>query len=81
MEKTARTTFSDGEKYLTTKEVQLVLMLLVVSICTNPFIDCRFRLVPFRESGRGLPECLGEEVVFGRPGISWEPCGIPQEPA
>ena len=39
MEKTVRTTFSDGEKYLTTKEVRFVLMLLFVSVCINLFID------------------------------------------
>ena len=37
MEKTARTTFSDGEKYLTTKEVQLLLMLHLVSIVVTGY--------------------------------------------
>ena len=32
MEKTARTTFSDGEKYPTTKEVWLLLTLRLVSV-------------------------------------------------
>ena len=32
MEKTARTTFSDGEKYPTTKEVRLLLTLCLVSV-------------------------------------------------
>ena len=32
MEKTSRTTFSDGEKYPTTKEVRLLLTLRLVSV-------------------------------------------------
>ena len=37
MEKTARTTFSDGEKYPTTKEVQLLLMLHLVSVIVTGY--------------------------------------------
>ena len=42
MEKTARTMFSDGEKYLTTKEVRLLLTLRLVSVVVTGFIDHRF---------------------------------------
>ena len=37
MEKTARTMFSDGEKYLTTKEVWLLLTLLFVSVVVTGY--------------------------------------------
>ena len=37
MEKTARTTFSDGEKYLTTKEVRLLLTLRFVSVVVTSY--------------------------------------------
>ena len=37
MEKTARTTFSDGEKYPTTKEVQLLLSLPLVSVVVTGY--------------------------------------------
>ena len=50
MEKTARTTFSDGEKYPTTKEVRLLLTLRLVSVVvtgyrssTPPCLDQRIR--------------------------------------
>ena len=38
MEKTARTTFSDGEKYLSTKEVRLLLTLRLVSVVVTGFL-------------------------------------------
>ena len=37
MEKTARTTFSDGEKYPTTKEVRLLLTLRLVSVVVTGY--------------------------------------------
>ena len=37
MEKTTRTMFSDGEKYPTTKEVQLLLMLRLVSVVVTSY--------------------------------------------
>ena len=37
MEKTARATFSDGEKYPTTKEVRLLLTLRLVSVVVTGF--------------------------------------------
>ena len=50
MEKTARTTFSDGERYPTTKEVRLLLTLCLVSVVvtgyrssTRPCLDRRTR--------------------------------------
>ena len=43
MEKTARTTFSDGEKYPTTKEVRLLLTLRLVSVVVTGFLDRRLR--------------------------------------
>ena len=45
MEKTARTTFSDGEKYPTTNEVQLLLTLRLVSVVVTGFLDRQFGLV------------------------------------
>ena len=37
MEKTARTTFTDGEKYLSTKEARLLLTLCLVSVVVTSF--------------------------------------------
>ena len=45
MEKSPCTTFSDGEKYPTTKEVRLLLTLRLVSVVVTGFIDCRLGLV------------------------------------
>ena len=44
MEKTARTTFSDGEKYPTTKEVRLLLTLRLVSVVVTGY---RSSIPPF----------------------------------
>ena len=44
MEKTARTTFSDGDKYPTTKEVWLLLTLRLCERRSNRFIDRRLEI-------------------------------------
>ena len=54
MEKTAGTTFSNREKYLMTKEVQLLLTLCLLSVVATGFIGRRLRLVSFRKSGGGF---------------------------
>ena len=55
MEKTARTTFSDGEKYPTTKEVRLLLTLRLVSVVVTGYRSstppCLGQRTPRRTSG------------------------------
>ena len=58
MEKTARTTFSDGEKYPTTKEVRLLLTLRLVSVVVTGF----------RLSTR---PCIGRRTRKRTSGMSW----------
>ena len=57
MEKTARTTFSDGEKYPTTKEVRLLLTLRLVSVVVTGY----------RSS---IPPCLGRRIQRRTSGTS-----------
>ena len=58
MEKTARTTFSNGEKYPTTKEVRLLLTLRLVSVVVTGY----------RSSIR---PCLGRRTQKRTSGMSW----------
>ena len=55
MEKTARTTFSDGEKYPMTKEVRFLLMLRLVSVVVTGYRSltppCLGRKTPRRTLG------------------------------
>ena len=59
MEKTARTTFSDGEKYPTTKEVRLLLTLCLVSVVVTGY-----RL--------STPLCLDRRTLKRTSATSWK---------
>ena len=58
MEKMARTTFSDGDKYPTTKEVRLLLTLRLVSVVVTSY----------RSSIR---PCIGPKILRRISGTSW----------
>ena len=64
MEKTTRTTFSDGEKYPTTKEVRLLLTLRLVSVVVTGY---RLSIRPYL--GRRIPKRTS--ATSSRSGCWW----------
>ena len=67
MEKTARTTFSDGERYPTTKEVRLLLTLRLVSVVVTGYRSS----IPLCLGRRTLRRTSGTSSKRGCPWTTW----------